>query len=472
MKLWLKLCICSSLFFLAVFIGSSVMMIENNVKTDFEHTLRRAADEQSSISTGIVWYVVRNNAMGSNQFRYLNSIAEYLDSRMNSQGIYTVIRDEKEVLYSNLDIPFPVSQINGSQAETAQYKVQEAEGKKYLCLTSRVRFKEIDFYNTYILDVSAIYEDRMQQYLYFIRLALLVLVLLAGGMYFITGRLTKSIRILTKSVKKMAGGDYQERVVIRSKDEVGQLADRYNEMAEAIEGKIVQLQRKTEQQQRFIGNFTHELRTPLTAVVGYADLLRSTSGDEELTQEMGERIFREGKRIEKLSKLMMDLAFLENHTFEFVPCDVGKLLTEAADLSAHALETAGMKLITVLPEQGTMLSVEQGLILNLLGNLIDNARKASKTGDTIWLRCRKEAESIILEVEDQGKGIPEEEREKVFEAFYMLDKVRNRKNNGIGLGLSICADIAKVHEAVIELAGREGEGTIIKITFPCYKLDT
>lgn len=157
------------------------------------------------------------------------------------------------------------------------------------------------------MDISGIYADRAQQYAFFLRLAAVTLLLLAAGLFLLTGRLTKTLRLLTASVRKIGEGNYRERIQIKAKDEAGELADSYNKMADAIESTVEELKRKNQEQQRFTDNFTHELRTPLTAVVGYADLLRSTSGDEEYVQELGECIFREGKRIERLSEVMMDL---------------------------------------------------------------------------------------------------------------------------------------------------------------------
>ena len=85
-----------------------------------------------------------------------------------------------------------------------------------------------------------------------------------------------------------------------------------------------------------------------------------------------------------------------------------------------------------------MIRAERELLLNLLGNLTDNARKASNVGDTIQISIRREAGEAMIEIEDEGEGIPEGEQDKVFETFYMADKVRSRRNDGVGLGLSIC----------------------------------
>lgn len=471
MKLWQKIGIYSLLFFMLVFCCSGILMIENNSKTAFDRILQQSADQQTGISSGIMQYVtlgqVRESRIeGTYDKEY---ITDYLSSRINSWGIYLEIRDAEEVLYSNLEFELPVMQISAYAGTTATYKIYTMEDREYLLLISSIPLRDRYLTSTYIVDISKIYADRAQQYSFFIKLLLVVSAVLAAGMYFIIGHLTKSLHILTESVKKMGKGNYRERVRIQAKDDVGMLAECYNEMAGAIEEKIQELEKKTSEQQRFIDNFTHELRTPLTAVVGYADLLRSASFEEEFTQELGERIFREGKRIEKLSELMMDLIFRERHSFDLLPCEIREIITEAVQIFEPAARKAKIVLNCTLPEQSAVIPAEKELLINLLGNLLDNARKASEPGDCIWVRGRSEGDRVILEVEDQGKGIPREDREKVFERFYMADKVRNGKNSGVGIGLSICADIVKIHNAQIELISEEGQGTIIKIIFSCYK---
>ena len=107
--------------------------------------------------------------------------------------------------------------------------------------------------------------------------------------------MTKPVRLLTDSVRKMGNGNYTEHVVVRGKDEISELAMRYNEMARIIEEKIAALEKTAEEQRRFIDNFSHELRTPLTAVIGYADLLRSSENGGPASQELGGADFQTGK---------------------------------------------------------------------------------------------------------------------------------------------------------------------------------
>lgn len=473
MRFWQKICICSLIFFLIVYFCSGIIMIENNKTVVFERTLQQAADQQVGIQSGIMYYVMINRAKYSSIYGLKDEtyIKEYLESRVNTRGIYLEIWLGDEIIYRNLNIELPEEMINDSKG-VVTYKIREIEGRRHLILTSYSLLKNKDLKIIYMMDINHIYEDRKQQYAFFYKLAVVVSILLSTGMYAIIGHLTKSLHILTESVKKMGAGNYKERVRILAKDEMGKLAESYNEMAQAIEEKIKELEDVTKQQQRFIDNFTHEVRTPLTAVVGYADLLRSTSYNQEFSQEIGEKIFREGKRIEKLSELMMDLIFLERHVFKLKPCKIEEVIGEMIERLTPIVEKYDIKLTGILPEQSLIIVAEKELLLNLLENLIDNARKASKPGDEITIRGRKEDNAVILEVEDRGKGIPIEEKKRVFERFYMVDKVRNSRNNGVGLGLSICSDIVKIHKARMEMSSEEEKGTVVKIMFPCYNLDT
>lgn len=473
MKLSQKICISSLLFFLLVYLVSGVWIIENNKNTAVNRTLQLSADEQNGISSGMIRYILVNRAKNTSRIKIDDSvyITEYLDSRMNSGGVYLAVFKQDTVLYSNL--AFKLSDIGSfDYAGKTTWRIQQIEDRPYVALLSHLPLEEEGLWSIYLRDISDIYADRTSQYTFFVQLGLAVTLTLAVGLFFITRHLTRSLRLLTDAVQKAGMGNYKERIHIKAMDETATLADSYNEMAGAIEQNIQKLEDKTKEQQRFIDNFTHELRTPLTAIVGYADLLRSTSCDEDMYQRWGERIFREGKRIEALSRSMMDLIFLQRHSFDLTPCEIGPVLLEAAETFEPAAAGAGIQLICIPPDSTALVSGDRHLLLILIGNLLDNAKKASDKGKTIRLRGRIEENQVVIEVEDQGKGIPASDRDRIFESFYMVDKVRNHKNTGIGLGLSICADIASIHNARILVTSEEGTGTLFQIFFPGYKQDT
>lgn len=474
MKLWQRICLYSLLLFVPVLLCCGILMIEHNKKIAFEWKLKQAASEQTGISSGLMRYIMlermREGMMvGARDKEY---ITDFLSSHMNTGGIYLAIRNQQDILYSNFEWDISKMIDNFTYYTTSEYKIYQQEDKTYLMLSCYIPLEFNELNSIYMIDISDIYREREQQYLFFGKLTAAAVLLLTVGMYLIAGYLTKPLRILTKAVQKVEGGNYTHRILIQSENEFGRLIESHNNMVNAIEEKVRELEDKNREQQRFVDNFTHELKTPLTAVVGYADLLRSVRCEEEEAQELGEHIFKQGKRIERLSELMMELTSLSKHSFTRRLCNMEEIILEAKESFEPLLLEKKIKFLCVLPNEPILFLGERELIIHLLGNLLDNAKKASNMGDCIWLRGSKEEEMAVLSVEDVGKGIPQEEKAKIFEPFYMVDKVRNGDNNGLGLGLSICADIAKINEAKIELTSEEGKGTKIKVIFPCYKPDT
>lgn len=470
MKLWQKFCLWPLLFSVSIFLGTGILLIEKNAKEVFQIHLTQLTEEQKSISDGLNWYVyvssIRDSRRGQGKLNQY--VKEYMENRSGIQGVCCQITEyaqDARPVYSSLEQELPVMDMQDA-TYAPQYKVLSYGEKSFLRLTSRFSFQNHTYMNTLFMDITVFVKEHSRQYRYFFNLLLLSVIVLFAGMYGISGYLTKPLRLLTDSIRKMGSGNFTAHVAVRGKDEISELAMRYNEMARIIEEKIADLEKTAEEQRRFIDNFSHELRTPLTAVIGYADLLRSSENDGPASRELGERIFKQGKRIEKLSEMMLQLVFLERHSFTMVPCDLREVLAEAEIILTPSVLQAQMRLALEIPEEPVEIMGEKDLLLNLIGNLADNARKASAAGDTIRISARQEEDHAVMEIRDQGKGIPEEEQSRVFETFYMVDKVRSRKNNGVGLGLSICADIVRLHHGEIELTSREGEGTRIKIIFP------
>jgi len=292
-----------------------------------------------------------------------------------------------------------------------------------------------------------LYEDRKKQYYFFIQLELISFVLLAIGMYFLSKYITKPIHKLIHATKIITNGSYSQIVNIHTDDEVGILASNFNKMATAVEEKINELEKNAHEKQRFIDNFTHEIKTPLTSIIGYADFLLATKYNEEIFIKGMNHILNEGKQLEKLSIKMMDLVLLKKEDFDMKNENLEDLLFEIKQTVTPKLESKNIDLNIYGNGQAL---VERDLIKTLIGNLIDNAIKASHENSKIDSKLYKDYDKrTVLEIKDEGIGIDKEDLEKVLEPFYMVDKSRTRKNNGAGLGLSICAEISEIHKATI-----------------------
>ncbi len=279
-------------------------------------------------------------------------------------------------------------------------------------------------------------------------------------LFIILRHILQPLQELNETTKRLAEGNYDQRVVVRRKDEIGQLEESFNKMAEAVETSTRSLEESERRKTLFMGNLTHELKTPMTAISGYAQTLLSTKISRENQEAALLYIYEECGRLERLSKKMMKLLELDqDESLVFVDTPVSRLFESAAKSCEVILKDKQMTLECI--EHGEHFPMELDLMTDVLINLIDNGIKASDSGGKIILR----AYDNCIEVQDFGQGIPDEEQEKIMEPFYMVDKSRSRKSGGAGLGLALTAMIAKRHNISIRIDSKEGEGTRIILQF-------
>lgn len=333
----------------------------------------------------------------------------------------------------------------------------KADGKSYMVCFYRME-NTIWLYR--IEDLSVV-DARIQQ-LGFYMLGIMVVVLLVSMLILtlLLKHTLKPLQELKATTKRLADGDYTQRVKIHRMDEVGEVEESFNKMAEAVEESTHKLELSEKRKTLFMGNLTHELKTPMTAISGYAQTLLSVKLSPEDEREALYYIYEECGRLERLSKKMMKLLALEQETdisCEMVPA---KKLFEAAEKACTVLlESKNMQL--QWEEHGEAYPMDMDLMTDVMINLIDNAVKASEAGGKILLKACENS----IEVQDFGRGIPEEEKEKILEPFYMIDKSRSRKNGGAGLGLALTATILKQQCVTLNIESTPGKGTRMILQF-------
>lgn len=291
---------------------------------------------------------------------------------------------------------------------------------------------------------------------------LLVGVFLYGGLY----RTLRPLLELKKTALEIAEGAYHSRVHLKKRsrtDEIDALAVSFDQMAEKIEEHLQSLKETNEKQRRLLGSLAHELKTPLTAIIGYSETLMTVQLTEKNRVRALDYIHSEGKRLARLSEKMLELTGLyesAEHTLELQETEVLPFLKKLEDLTAFRCQKAGVRLeLSCKPEVTQHMDAD--LMMSLLMNLVDNACKASRSGGVI----RVIADERRISVCDEGKGIPSEEIAHVTEAFYMVDKSRAKTAGSVGLGLALCAQIAAMHGATLQIKSEEGHGTQISVVF-------
>ena len=280
--------------------------------------------------------------------------------------------------------------------------------------------------------------------------------------------ITRPVKKMEEATKRISAGDYSYRIAYKGSDELSELSQHMNEMAAHIEADTDYIEKISENRRKFIADMTHELKTPLTSILGFADVLRIKPdiSDEE-RRDYADIIFTEAERLKLLSSRLMELITISETKLQMVPVDIAGLLAREAEMYRPVSGKAGV-LLTLDLEPAVILA-EETLLATLFVNLIDNARKASAPGKTIHISSRREDARALIQVADQGIGIPKEQIAYVTEAFYMVDKARTRKAGGAGIGLALCKAIAAAHHGELTVESKVNAGTTVTVSIPLYE---
>lgn len=354
------------------------------------------------------------------------------------------------------DITFITKIENGMHS----HRIVQSKGRHWFQAVSHISISGRDLYVETLTDISEIYSNR-DNYCGIFRLILLVVAMVSSLVLVIFSKfLTRPLVKLSDAAREIAEGNFSKRVEMTGTGEVKELSDSFNTMVENIESYTDRLKKAARDRDDFVANFTHELKTPLTSVIGYADMLRTYELDADKRRECADYIYREGKRLEKLSANLLEIIVMENSDIKCIDINTEHLFKEIRGSVAFLLKKYGVKLH--IKYEKAIIFAEPSLLKTLLYNLIDNACKASKEGQEIALLGKTDGERYCFSVSDCGRGIPKDELEKITQPFYMVDKSRSRKMGGAGLGLALCNEIARLHNSTLTIESEENVGTTVQ----------
>jgi signal transduction histidine kinase len=473
MKLWEKIFISTLLIFEIFFISSSIYLINRSFNLNLDSEINSGISEQNRLCMSLTaeTYLAKMHQSTDDIQTELSkdntdSIISTYMNYFNGEKIFINVTDKnnKEIFNNFIaKVTKTKDQIN-MPLNKFTYVIKDVDGNSYLFIDKTINLNDNKYNISYIKEISYVYENEKYMFNLLMKLNLFLCITLAVVMIVLSKFIIKPVNKLIKSTREISEGNFSARVKVDTQDEIGLLAKNFNNMADVIEDKIQALENVSEDKQRFIDNLAHELRTPLTSIIGYSDFLRTNRCDEETTIQALSYIYSEGKRMEMLSSKLMDLIILKKENFDMKIIGVKELLYKINIFLTPKLKAKAIDL-KITSEDFSIL-MDKELMIILISNLIDNAAKASKNGDEICLKAYME-EVPVIEVKDVGVGISKEDIEKIFEPFYMVDKSRDRRNNGAGLGLALCSKIAEIHNAKIQVESELGKGTTIKIRLIC-----
>lgn len=281
-----------------------------------------------------------------------------------------------------------------------------------------------------------------------------VVLLLASIMSSVTSRAqTRPLKDMAETVRAFGRGEFDQRVtgLEDRKDEVGELAEAFNTMAET-------LSRSEQRRSEFIANVSHELKTPMTTIAGFADGILDGTIPREKEEDALKTISSETRRLSRLVRRMLDLSKLQSH--ENVTAqerfDVSELLIRVLVSLEGKITSRGLDVETDLPEGAVMVWGDPDAITQVCYNLLDNAIKFADEGTALGVGIQVKGDKAYVSVRDTGETIPPEELSQVFDRFHKTDKSRSEDRDGWGLGLYIVKTILNNHHENITVTSENG----------------
>lgn len=271
--------------------------------------------------------------------------------------------------------------------------------------------------------------------------------------------ISRPIRELTKATHNMANGNLGQQVPVRSRDEIGDLAQSFNKMS-------ADLAHSFNLRKQMTADIAHELRTPLTLILGHAEGVKD--GVLAPSRENFEIIREEAERLEQLVNDLRTLSLADagELSVEFQPVDVNSLMS---DIHTHYLTLFNQKRITLNLELASGIlqaNLDPGRFAQVLNNLLDNALRHTPVEGRVELKTQFTENRIQLSVKDSGEGVSPEDAQHLFDRFYRVDESRNRNDGGSGLGLAIAKSIVEMHKGRIWAESEKGKGLRVVIELP------
>lgn len=279
--------------------------------------------------------------------------------------------------------------------------------------------------------------------------------------------IVKKLKRIVKGIQKFSDGDLKTRIEVKSNDDLDQIGTVFNSMADTIEQNIEDLKGLENLRKELISNISHDLRTPIASIQGYAEtlILKKDNIEAEEQEKYLGIIYKNCDNLQELVTNLFELSKLQANQviLNREPFSIGELVHDVANKYRILSQKKGVSINTIVSKDTPVVEADVLLIDRVLQNLIDNAIRFCKDGDTINIEIKSNAaEKVNITIADTGAGISQDNLPHIFERYFKKDD----RGGSSGLGLAIVKRIIDLHESSIEVKSVVGQGTTFNFSLP------
>jgi heavy metal sensor kinase len=357
----------------------------------------------------------------------------------------------------------PVALPEPSAARPAVSKNRRLGGKPFRLTRRRLEVNGHIYSVEMAVPTDEIVNTLSQFRFYLLMFAPLLLLLAAGGGYWLSHRALAPVDAIVGSARQISGSNLSSRLQkLNTGDELQRLSDTLNEMLERIETSFLRVT-------QFTADASHELRTPVALIRTDAELaLRRSRGETEYKESL-HHILKEAERTTVLIEQLLALARSDSgrESLDLHSINLSELMHSVLERWRQMASVHNLEFSAEIQAEECFVLGDKGALRRLLDILLDNAFKYTASPGSVHLSLAQTGDNATITVQDSGVGISTEDQGRIFERFYRVDKARSREQGGAGLGLSIAQWLVTQHRGSIEVASRPGEGSTFRVSLPC-----
>ena len=452
----------TALLFVIVFlIGTlslSAAYLDKSAKLNEQLALANCKNELRILSTSLF---TRLNAVSKyyNAFNAYN-IGMYVEpysAYYAGQGVYLQLTRDQEKLYSGFSEPVT---LEASQ----DHAFLDTPTGTFLAYRDRIVLGGAQALELIVLwNMDYLHDFRSALLRFSIFVSVLSTLVIGFLGYILLSRLTKPLLDLGHSARRIADGNYQERVSIDSEDEIGQFARMFNLMADSVERQMHEMDDWVKERQQSIDHLSHEIRTPITAIIGYSQVLMHAKATDADKQKAAEYIGQQSMRLKLLSEKLLRLSRLHYDEVNLSPVKITQVIHAAQKTLQNLLNTKNMRIQLEMPDVQVL--GDAVLLETLFQNLIENAVYASSQDQKIEIQGLMNMNILEVSIKDDGIGIEADDLVRITEPFVRVNAARSNQHSGAGIGLALCKRICELHQTKLEIESIPKMGTTVHIHF-------